>query len=344
MDCSQFDEQVVRLEKLKDIADEFIRVRLAAIEPLDLKIFDFDHDLTFMVLFMNAEQQVYARYGGRCEQGPDARQSLEGLRSTMESVLTECRSESARMSPMQNGKPFFVREIAPSRGLGRCIHCHQAKEVVYDDLDRKGKWNTDLAFRYPLPENLGLKLDVDRSHTVTEVAAGSPADTAGIMTGDRLLNVNQVPVHSEADVRFALDRAPKRGSILMTWHRDGVQHSGPLLLPDRWKRTDISWRPSLQKFVATCRIFGKDLTIRERKDLGLTETQLAFRQKSNVPTAAKKAGIREGDVILGFNDTDLDMTAYDFLLHVRGNYLKGETVKVNLIRNGRRLRLTMKLD
>ena len=344
MDCSQFDEQVVRLEKFQDIADEFIRVRLAAIEPLNLNVFDFDHDLTFMVLFMNAEQRVYARYGGRCEKGPDARQSLEGLRSTMKSVLAELKSDSPRLAPQQPGKPFLIRDVAPPRGLGRCIHCHQVKEVVYKDLDRRGKWNTDLAFRYPVPENLGLTLDVARSHIVADVAADSPAETAGIKAGDQLLDVNQVPIHSEADVRFALDRAPKRGSLEVTWQRDGVQRTRKLNLPDRWKRTDISWRPSLQKFVATCRIYGKDLKESERAELGLSKTQLAFRQKSNVPAAAKKAGIREGDVILGFNDTELDMTAYDFLLHVRSSYLKGETVKVNVIRSGRKLRLTMNLE
>ena len=123
-----------------------------------------------------------------------------------------------------------------------------------------------------------------------------------------------------------------------------MRRSAKLTLRDRWKRTDISWRPSLQNFVATCRIYGKDLTESERGDLGLTKTQLAFRQKSHVPAAAKKAGIREGDVILGFDDHELDMTAYDFLLYVRSNYLKGETVRVNVIRNGRKLRLTMKLD
>ena len=344
MDCSAFDEQVVRLEKIKDIADQFVRVRLAAIEPLDLNVFDFDHDLTFMVLFMNSEQQIYARYGGRCEQGPDARQSLEGLRSTMKSVLAECESASPRFAPRKRGKPFFIGDIAPTRGLGRCVHCHQAKEVVYNDLDRKGKWNTDLAFRYPLPENVGLKLDVTQSEMICEVVSDSPAARAGMMVGDRLLNVNQVPIHSEADVRFALDRAPKRGSIDATWVHDGQQRSGKLLLPDRWRRTDISWRPSLQNFVATCRIYGKDLPASEREELGLTATQLAFRQKANVPPVAQRAGIREGDVILGFDDRRLEMTAYEFLLYVRSNYLKGESVNVNVIRKGRRLRLAMKLE
>ena len=264
MDCSQFDEQVVRLEKISDIADEFIRVRLAAIEPLDLKIFDFDHDLTFMVIFMNADQRVYSRYGGRCEKGPDERQSLAGLRHAMESVLAEHRSAKPRFAPRQSGKPFFIREIASPRDLGRCVHCHQAKEVVYDQMDRDGTWNMDLAFRYPLPENLGIRLDPDKGAIVKAVDAASPAEVAGIKKGDRLRELNGVPVHAFGDVSFALDRAPKTGRIRVSWQRDSGIMDSRISLPDRWRRTDISWRPSLQKFVATCRLYGKDLKPAER--------------------------------------------------------------------------------
>ncbi len=100
----------------------------------------------------------------------------------------------------------------------------------------------------------------------------------------------------------------------------------------------------MQNFVATARIFGKDLEAGERKELGLSDRQLAFRQKSDVPDSARKAGIQEGDIILGFNDLALEMTAYDFLLYVRSNHVKGETVKVNVLRRGKKLRLRMTLD
>ena len=344
MDCSEFDGQVVRLQNIKDIADEFVRVRLSAIEPLNLKVFDFDHDLTFMVLFMSPDEQIFSRFGGRCEKGPDERQSLAGLRYTMESVLAEHKSKSPRFAPSQNGKPFYIREIAPPRGLGRCIHCHQAKEVIYDKLDREGKWDIDMAFRYPLPENLGIKLEVDRGNVVKEIESDSPAKEGGLRSGDVIASLNRVPIHAEGDVRFALDPAPKRGSIPVTWLRNDRTMSGHIDLQDRWRRTDISWRPSLQNFIATSRIYGKDLTSDERTQLGLNAEQLAFRQKSSVPASAKNAGIREGDIILGFDDAELRMTAYDFLLFVRSNYVKGEVVRVNVLRKGKKLRLPMKLD
>jgi len=317
---------------------------LAAIEPLDLKVFDFDYDLTFCILFLSPDEKVYSRYGGRCEKGADKRQSLAGLRYTMESVLSEHRSRTPRFTPRESGKPFYIRDIAPPRGLGRCIHCHQAKEVIYDRMDREGKWNLDMAFRYPLPDNLGFVLDVDRSNIVKEVNRVSPAANAGIQPGDEITTLNRVPIHSFGDAGFALDGAPKRGSITVSWQRGDREMSGKITLPDRWRRTDISWRPSLQGFVASPRVYGKDMTREERKKHGLSETQLAFWQAPNVHSQAAEAGIQPGDLILGFDDETLELDAYRFLLYVRSKYVKGETVTVNVIRNDRRLRLPMKLQ
>jgi serine protease Do len=321
-----------------------VRVRLAAIEPLNLKVFDFDYDLTFWVMFLSPDERVYSRYGGRCEKDADERQSLAGLRSTMESVLAEHRSRSPRFAPRETGKPFFIADIAPSRGLGRCIHCHQAKEVIYDRMDREGKWNLDMAFRYPPPDNIGFVLDVDRSNVIKHVDRTSPAADAGLQPGDQITSLNRVPIHSFGDAGFALDRAPKRGAIVASWRRGDQEMSGKITLFDRWRRTDISWRPSLQGFVASPRVFGDDLTAKEREKHGLTAKHLAFWQKSTVPAQAAKAGIRPGDLILGFDDQTLEMDAYEFLLYVRSNYVKGESVIVNAIRDDRRLRLRMTLE
>jgi predicted metalloprotease with PDZ domain len=297
-----------------------------------------------MVFFLSPDEKVYARYGGRCEQGPDERMSLEGLRYTMQSVLAEHASDSKRFAPVQAGEALYIREIAPPRGLGRCIHCHQAKEVIYDKLDREGKWNIDLAFRYPLPENLGINLEVDRGNVVAEVAVDSPAATAGLKKGDRISSLNKVPVHSFGDAQYALDRAPKLGAMEVTWQRAGLDMRGNIKLPDRWRRTDISWRPSLQKFVASARVYGKDLSVDEKGALGLPEKQLAFRQKDKVAAQARKAGVRHGDIIIGVDGRMLEMTAYQFLTYVRSNYVRGETLKLNLIRDGKRINLPMRLE
>jgi serine protease Do len=262
----------------------------------------------------------------------------------MQSVLAEHALARPRFAATETGEPFFIREIAPASGLGRCIHCHQAKEVIYNKLDQEGKWSIDLAFRYPLPDNLGLSLEVDRGNIVEEVVPDSPAARAGIQKGDLISTLNRVPVHSFGDAQYALDRAPKKGSIEVSWNRSGRDLRGKIELPDRWRRTDIGWRPSLQNFVASAQVYGKNLNADEKASLGLSAARLAFRQKDNVPEQAKKAGVRPGDIIIGVDDRELEMTAYQFLTYVRGNYVKGETLTLNLIRNGRRLNLPMQLE
>jgi S1-C subfamily serine protease len=55
------------------------------------------------------------------------------------------------------------------------------------------------------------------------------------------------------------------------------------------------------------------------------------------------AGIRPGDVILGFDDKQLEMDAYDFLDYVALNYIVGDEVQVNIVRDGKPLKLPMRL-
>ena len=65
-------------------------------------MFAFDYDLTMMIFFLDPREKVYARYGGRCERGPDRRQSLAGLRYTMQSVLNEHAAEKKRFAELVN--------------------------------------------------------------------------------------------------------------------------------------------------------------------------------------------------------------------------------------------------
>jgi hypothetical protein len=342
--CRQFDGQVVRLERLQDVAERFVRVRLTRIDNADLSLFEFDYDLTFMVFFLNAEGKVYARYGGRDGASPDSRQSLEGLRYTMESVLRMHGRAEPAFAPRSQEGPRFIRDLSDRRRRGGCLHCHQVKEILHADLKRKGQWIPDRIWRYPLPDNLGLVLEVDRGNVVKAVTAKSPAAGAGLAAGDVLRLLGGVPIHSFADAQFALDRAPRTGAVEMAWQRGDRPMTGKLALAEGWRRTDISWRPSLKQLVPAARLYGKDLTAAEKQALRLTARQLAFRQRDGLSAQARAAGIQVGDIILGVDDKHLEMDVYDFLGYVERHYLIGEQVTVNVLRDGQRLRLPMTLQ
>ena len=68
MDCRVFDEQVVRHDpKVAALMDKFVCVRLVQANAMDLALFQFDYDLTFVVFFMNADKTIYGRYGSRSD-------------------------------------------------------------------------------------------------------------------------------------------------------------------------------------------------------------------------------------------------------------------------------------
>jgi S1-C subfamily serine protease len=290
-----------------------------------------------MVFFLNAEEKVYARYGGRDAEGPDTRQSLAGLRYTMRSVLRVHEQAAQAFAPRSQEAPRFLRQVFDQRGLGHCMHCHQVKEALNAELRKAGKWTRDLVWRYPLPENLGFLFEVDRGNVVREVQDKSPASAAGLQAGDVLRQLHGVPTHSFADTQFALDRAPPAGSVEVAWQRGDQIRQGRLRLPDGWRKTDISWRPSVQEFVPSARLAGLDLTPAEKKVLGLAADQLAFRQKYPLSAQAEAAGIRQGDVILGVDDNPLATDLAGFQNYVRGHYLVGDRLTVHLLRDGKRL-------
>lgn len=362
MDCRFFDGQVVRLEKIKDVADKFVLVRLTRIDTQDLNLFEFDYDLTMMIFFLNAEEKVYARYCGRGPEGPDARQSLEGLRYTMQSVLAMHEKAEKQFAPRIAGSPRFIRDVQASVGGGRrggCVHCHQVRETLNVELKKKGGWTADSPWRYPLPENLGMELEVHRGNVVKKVRdkdtrfisvkggadeadpasvkdGTTPAAGIGLKAGDTLRALNGIPVHSFADVQFALDKSPRNGVVDIAWERGGEKMSAKLPLPEGWRRSSLLWRPSAQNLVPSARLSGTDLDAAERVKLGLSTKQLAFRQKETVGTAAKEAGIKGGDIIVGIDGKEPEMDMLAFNRFVQTNYLVGEKVRILILRDGKR--------
>jgi hypothetical protein len=343
VDCREFDGQVVRLEGIKEIADAFVRVRLERLADSDLSVFEFDYDLTMMIFFINSDEQILGRYGGRDANGPDSRHSLAGLKYTMQQCF-DAFSRGLEL-PARPGKSTKVRQFMDSNGGGRrgCIHCHHVKETLNERRAKQGAANHELAWRFPLPENLGISLEVDRGNVVKKVAAGSAAAVIGLRAGDTVKSLGDIGVRSFADAQYALDKAPAKGVLRIVWQRRDALFDEQLRLDDGWRRSDILWRPSMYKMIASPRVFGDDLDKKEKAMIGLTEKQLAFRQRDSVSTQARQAGIRAGDIILGFAGKQLEMDAYEFQSYVRREYLSGDLVKVMIIRDGQRITLPMTL-
>ncbi len=322
---------------------------------VDLDLFDFDYDLTWMGFFLNADGTVYGRYGGRDADSADSRVSLAGLRYALEAALTRHRARSYQLaSParaslagalggQESKPPRTVEQYPAAQRLPEraCIHCHQVYDLRRQSLQAAGKWRLDELWVYPLPENIGLTLDVDRGDRVARVAVDSPAARAGIQAGDRLLTIDDRPIASFADVQYALHRAPARGKLTITWQHDKETHRRELPLAEGWRRTDISWRWSLRGVDPPPWVHGDDLSADEKKALGLSARRLAFRQGPFVSEPAQRAGIRQNDIILGVDGKLLEMSERQFGAYIRLNYRVGDRVVYNILRRGQRLDLPL---
>ena len=295
-----------------------------------------------MVFFLSADEQIYARYGGRDSKNADNRQSLDGLRYTMESVLRMHREQRPEFTPRQDEKPKFIREVVGNQRRG-CMHCHQVKEALNREIVTRGEWTHNRIWRYPLPENLGFRLEVDRGNVVERVVPDSVAAKAGLRKGDVLHRVGAVPIHSFADAQFALDHTPEQGTLGLSWIREGSASSSSIDLLPGWRKTDISWRASMRHMVPDLPLYGEDLTANEKKSLGLAESRLAFRQNERLHSRAKEAGFQIGDVILGIDGLNLTMGVDDFLHHIQSEYVVGDKVILSVVRNQKSLKIPLVL-
>jgi hypothetical protein len=176
---------------------------------VNINLFQFDYDLTWMAFFLGGDGRVLGRYGGRAADAAEGRVSLAGLRYAMAAAL-EAHRTGAGVPPPPRKAPRTAEQFPAAARLPRtaCIRCHQVYDLRRESLQMSGKWSLDELWVYPPPENVGLTLEVDRGDVIAHVAPGSAAARLGLAKGDRLRTVGGRPVASYGDVQYALHKAP----------------------------------------------------------------------------------------------------------------------------------------
>jgi S1-C subfamily serine protease len=241
------------------------------------------------------------------------------------------------------GRPRRAEDSVDARRHEGCIHCHNVNEFRRTDLKVAGQWDRESIWVYPPPANVGIALDVDVGDRVVSVTAGSPAEGAGIEPGDRLVALNGYPVASFADASYALHIAPRRGEIPISWARGGEKRSATLGLREGWRKTNLTWRPSMLDLLPSLPFAGDDLTAEEKQRLDLPAGRAAFRQGYRVHPTLAAAGLRAGDVVVGIDGVAVAGTMRDLLGYGRRNYLVGDTMVVDVLRGGERVSVRLRL-
>jgi serine protease Do len=353
--CKAFDAEVAQgSEVIEQLASEkFIPVRQVEMKGVDLTQFQFDHDLNWAAMFINADGTVYARYGTQSAEGPDAYNSITGLRNTMLRVLElhehyaenkdELAGKLAEQKPYRTAleMPGLMNRDARRAATTRrnCIHCHNIHDAENFYAQETGTFNEDMLYRYPLPETIGLTIDADSGIRITAVTPGSPAADAGLVAGEDVTHMNGQAITSIADMQWVLHHVPYSGGELTVTGSDTGQHT--VSVAEGWKKSDFSWRGSMWSISPRLRFWMPPLDDEKRRDLKLAEDAGALEVRwinHDEPggRAALDSGLREGDIIIAVNGEPLKpMTPQQFNMYVKLNYKVGDELPLTVLREGR---------
>ncbi len=196
-------------------------------------------------------------------------------------------------------------------------------------------------YRSPDLRTIGIELDVPKGLVVQE--ARGAVQAAGMRAGDRITALNGTPVWTFGDFQYYYDKVDRRaGQIRIAVDRAGKPLDLVVTLPPRWWLTDLGFRQS----TIDPRVYfqSEPLTEAEKRERGLRPDGFASRVRFVDDTAAllKSHELRAGDIIVAVDGAERDDIANTPELYIKLRKTAGQTVQVNLIRDGKRMQMPVR--
>lgn len=361
--CAAFDADVAKgNDRIRQIAkEEFVSVRQVEMKGVDLSLFQFDHDLNWAAMFINADGTIYARYGTQSTEGPDAYNSIEGLLATMERVLELHKNypsnkvqlvgkrgnrqiDSALDLPGLQNPAKYKSETTRKN----CIHCHNIHDAENFQAQSDGPIKHDLLWRYPLPDQIGISIDRKDGVTISKVASGSPAEKAGFQAGEKIESMSGQAITSIADMQWVLHHLPNEScSLNVAGSKAGLK---TVPLQPGWKEYDVSWRGSMWSISPKLRVWMPILAAAKRQELGIDDENTALQVKwinrgSEGGKGALASGLRQNDIVIAMEGKPFKegMNPKSFNTYIKLNYEIGQELPLTILRNGKQIDLKIKL-
>jgi hypothetical protein len=343
--------------ELEVIEKQFVCVRVIQTNGLNLNLFQYDYDMSWASMFLNADGTIYGRYGSRNASGPgsDSLLSAEAFQNAAERALDLHKAYPGNKAPLAaktgpRSEYAHPREIPglgdkPAKAMARqeCIHCHMVREFALRAKWEEGRLSEADLRVYPMPEQIGLTMDLNDGLLVKAVRANSPAAEAEILAGDELVSLNNQPLISMADIQWVLHTAPAESELPATLRRKGQTLQRTISLSGDWKKSDIAWRASSWYGLRQGVKFDP-LANEEKERRGIEADSLALVVKGMYGKGGPKvqqAGLRMNDVIVAVDGRTESMNESDFLAYLRLSHGPEDSVKFTVLRGDGRHELTI---
>jgi hypothetical protein len=326
---------------------QYVCVRITRMDDVDVGLFERDWNTTLYYFMLNSDEQIYMRYGGRDSQSADTYLNLSSLEAALKQGLELHRQyQKGELKKEERPTPHFPREnpllVQRTFAQNQCVECHLIGD--YQNLQREQNGTLDKLthlYRSPDIKTLGIQLDVPKGLVVKEVQGAAQA--AGMKPGDRIAALNGTPVWTFGDFQYRYDKVNRRAErIEIAVDRSGESIVLPIALPPRWWWTDVRFR---QSSVEPRPYFeDRPLTEMEKREHGLKPDGFASEVKyvAEFARVMKSHDLKVGDIIFAVDGVERDDLANTAELYIKLRKAVGDSVKLDVLRDGNRIQMPLK--
>ncbi len=345
-----FDAQVVLSPKSSSrgkLMSQYVCVRIPRMDDVDLGLFDYDRYNALYFFIMNADERIYMRYGGRDSVSQDSYLNLSSLALALQRGLElHAEYQQGKLSAAARPKPVSARQmpllVERTFAKGNCVECHLIGDFQNVQMEQDGTLDKvrDM-YRSPDIKTIGVYLDVPTGLAVKD--AQGPAQSAGMRPGDRIAGLNGTPVWTFGDLQYYYDKVPRNSKqVRMTVVRDGKPVDLAIALPLRWWWTDIRYR----QLTIDPRVYfeSRPLTEAEKREHGLDPEGFASMVKhvDGFAQTMNSHDLHVGDIVFGVDGVQRDEFADTAEFFIKLRKTAGGTVKLDVIRDGKRIQMPLK--
>jgi hypothetical protein len=326
---------------------QYVCLRITRMDEVNIALFDYDRYNTLYFFILNANEDIYMRYGGREADSQETYLTLDSLELALRQGLDvhEQYKKGAWKPQVPKPQAKYPHQIPLlyDRTFARnnCVECHLIGDFENQHREIDGTLDkVTHMYRSPDLRTIGIDLDIPKGIVISKTSG--PAAQAGLQPGDRLTSVNGIGVWTFGDLQYFYDKVDRKAtSVRFTADRAGKVVEANVALPKLWWKTDIRYR---QWSVDPRVYFDSDpLTEAQKKELGLKPGGFASRVKyvSGFAKTMKAHELQVGDVITAVDgvETDPDADTADFFIRLRRK--AGDAVKLTVLRDGKRIEMPL---
>src|SRR5262245_56738870 len=330
---------------------KFVLARIVAMDGIDIGLFEYDRHNALYFFILNADEQIYLRYGGSDAADAITYLNLESFELALRAGLDRHELYKQDIS----AKPASPARFSPAQcsllncneiERGRCVECDMIADYHAQEAELAGKLDRPRML-HPSPDlkTIGIHLDVPKG-LVIKKAEGAAAK-AGMRAGDTITEIGGANVLTFGDLQYRYGKTDRNANrIELTIDRAGKRKSLSVELPADWWLTDTSyrfWSVEPMLYFTT-----RPLAAEQKRRLNLPIGGFASEVVETVPPAGPNSAgsdmsrileqmqiLKPGDIITGVEGVQESRLTQNVERYIKLTMKAGDTITLYLLRDGK---------